>query len=440
MRVAVPLPIRSHTSRAFRVAALIVAALIACDSPFEPLGQGERVPLARVIEDAITGGVDRSYSFVADADGEYVVFLKSLEGFVGLAVRDSASPYTTASVYSQPGARPLDENPTPNFSTRLSGVQVIRVVSLSGPTARFQFMVFPINTAPEIAPSRFAFGDTVVGETIDPVVDADWFYVHGEANQVITALVEPLGVPDAGGVPLYVENPATEQLLTLVPAAGGEALLTTGPVTLPATQDYRLVIRSTSVGSHLRHRGPYRFWSHVIHPAPEHVAAAVPVDVEIRGERIDHADDVDEFTFQDTVGAEFNAFLQSSRRFLLAVSSPSGSGMGGIVDSDADTALFSHGTGPFRLGETGTHVIRVSGTPPWQVADTGAYRLMLYRIDHRPESVPSAVVVGDTVSGEAIYPPGDIDEVTAYAPPGERLTSRFRLSAPPVPQSVYMSF
>jgi len=137
-------------------------------------------------------------------------------------------------------------------------------------------MVFPINTAPEIAPSRFAFGDTVIGETIDPVVDADWFYVQGEANQVVTAVVEPLGVPVGGGVTLYVENPATEQLLRLVPAAIGDSLMTTGPLTLPATRDYRFVVRSTTIGSHPRHRGSYRFWSHVIHPAPEHLAAEVP--------------------------------------------------------------------------------------------------------------------------------------------------------------------
>ena len=49
----------------------------------------------------------------------------------------------------------------------------------------------------------------MVGETIEPVVDADWFYAHAEANQTITAIVEPLGRSDPGGVTLYVEDAAT---------------------------------------------------------------------------------------------------------------------------------------------------------------------------------------------------------------------------------------
>src|SRR5213594_3765133 len=101
--------------------------------------------------------------------------------------------------------------------------------------------------------------------------------------------------------------------------------MTTGPLPLSATQDYRFVIRSTSVGTHPRHLGPYRFWSYVIHPAPEHVGSAIPANVEMRAERIDHPNDVDEFTFQDTTGAEFNAFLESARPLLVQVLSPTNS-------------------------------------------------------------------------------------------------------------------
>ena len=161
----------------------------------------------------------------------------------------------------------------------------------------------------------------------------------------------------------------------------------------------------------------------------------------MRAERIDHPNDVDEFTFQDTTGAEFNAFLESARPLLVQVLSPTNSVLGARIDHNADTALFHHGTGPFQITAAGTHTIRVmAGVLPWLVADTGAYRLILYRIDHRPERVPSVVQVGDTISGEAIEPAGDIDEFTAAATPGDRLSCWFRLSADPFPQSVYLSF
>lgn len=258
---------------------------------------------------------------------------------------------------------------------------------------------------------------------------------------MIAAIVEPLGATDSGGVTLYVENPGTGQLLTLVPAGGDNPLMTTGPLTLAATQDYRFVVRSTGIGPYPRHRGSFRFWSHVIHPAPEHIASAVPDNVEIRGERVDHPNDVDEFAFSGAPGDEFNAFLESSRPFLLQVVSPTNSTFGARVDHDDDTTLFHHGTGPFQLTASGTHTIRVeTGVLPWLVADTGAYRFMLFRIDRQPEEVPATVQVGDTISGEAIQPAGDVDEFTVAAAPGERLTSWFRLSKDPVPPSVYMSF
>jgi len=77
---------------------------------------------------------------------------------------------------------------------------------------------------------------------------------------------------------------------------------------------------------------------------------------------------------------------------------------------------------------------------PWAVADTGAYRFMLYRINRRPEVRLANVQVGDTVVGESIDPAGDIDEFTLFAPPGDTLTSWFRLTGAPVPGVTYMSF
>ncbi len=389
-----------HRSRFLGAAALIAVGFVACESPVEPLQPGQSVSIGPLYQDAISGGVDRSYSFQTAVNGEYVVYLKSLSGFVSLGVSDPSTH-----------------------------------------SALFQFKVARVNTAPEIAQSRFAFGDTVVGETIEPVVDADWFYARAEANESVTAIVEPLGGSPAGGLTLYVEDAATGQLLGLVPATPGDPLMATAPLPVSASQDYRFIVRSTSVGAYPRHQGPYRLWSYVIHPAPEHVAAAIPANVEIRDERIDYPNDVDAFTFQDTTGAEFNVFLESSRPFLVQVLSPTNSVLGARIDHDADTSLFHHGTGPFQITGPGTHTIRVAtGELPWLVADTGSYRLILYRIDRRPERVPAGVQVGDTISGEAIDPAGDIDEFTGTATPGQSLVAAFRLSADPVPASDYLSF
>jgi hypothetical protein len=49
------------------------------------------------------------------------------------------------------------------------------------------------------------------------------------------------------------------------------------------------------------------------------------------------------------------------------------------------------------------------------------YFLLAFPINRAPESVPSAVGVGDTVDGEWINPRGDVDEFTVTAAQGQRL-------------------
>src|SRR6266511_3854445 len=177
-------------------AVLWVAALAACgDSPFQPRGMGERVPIGQVIEDQLADSIERRYSFEAAPDGEYVVYLKSLEGFVVLTVEDSIRlrGLCAVAVSSSPGPTLLEENPTPNCVTPIGGVQLIEVRSLAGRTARYEFKVYAVNRRPESVDSSFALGDTVTGESIEPLVDADIFSAHGDSGQTIAVIVEPLG-------------------------------------------------------------------------------------------------------------------------------------------------------------------------------------------------------------------------------------------------------
>jgi hypothetical protein len=107
-----------------------------------------------------------------------------------------------------------------------------------------------------------------------------------------------------------------------------------------------------------------------------------------------------------------------------------------MVDQDADTSLFHHGSAAFRLASNAAYKIevRARSSGPWFVADTGAYRIMLFRVDRRPETVASAIAVGDTVKGEALYPAGDIDEFTVTGSPGSQQTAWFRMTSNSSPQ------
>ena len=402
-------------------AAPALVAVVACsESPFEPRGEGERVPVGQVIEQDVTADSARQYSFSAQPNGVYAVFLEALQGSVFLVVVDSARHAPVASVSASQGGAGLEENPTGNFLTPAGGVYRLRV---TGASARFRFMVYAINTAPENVPARFAIGDTVTGETIDPIVDGDYFFAPGGAGQEVVLVMETLGPRGSGSVSLTVVDTVTPTLLGYVFGDAGTPTLTTGRLRLPASQDYLFSAWSVTSNVYPRYRGPYRFWSYLIDRAPEHRSAAIPAGSEIRGEKIDRAGDVDEFTFEAAAGAEFNAFLQSSRAFQIEIARPPGPALASGTSVESDSGLFAHATGRFQISETGSYVVRVSGVDSHFRADTGAYRLFLYPVDRRPERVPAAITPGDTIGGEAIDIPGDVDEFTFSGTAGEEFNA-----------------
>src|SRR5437667_3327824 len=303
-------------------AAPALVAVVACsESPFEPRGEGERVPVGQVIEQDVTADSARQYSFSAQPNGVYAVFLEALQGSVFLVVVDSARHAPVASVSASQGGAGLEENHTGNCPRPAGGVYRLRV---TGASARFRFMVYAINTAPENVPARFAIGDTVTGETIDPIVDGDYFFAPGGAGQEVVLVMETLGPRGSGSVSLTVVDTVTPTLLGYVFGDAGTPTLTTGRLRLPASQDYLFSVSSVTSNVYPRYRGPYRFWSYLINRAPEHRPAPIPLGSEVRGETIDRAGDVDEFTLAAPVGAEYNAFVQAPRAVQLEVAPVSG--------------------------------------------------------------------------------------------------------------------
>src|SRR5437763_9081725 len=166
LRPRTPLaPELDTVTRAVKSVVAVVGAVagFACsESPFEPRGLGERVQASSVSAQDVTGDSDRQYSFAAQANGVYAVFLEALQGSVVLVVVDSVHHAPVASVSASQGGARLEDNPTDNFGTPTGAVYQLRVSTLPrGASARFRFKVYAINTAPENVPARFAIGDTV---------------------------------------------------------------------------------------------------------------------------------------------------------------------------------------------------------------------------------------------------------------------------------------
>ena len=78
------------------------------------------------------------------------MFLEAREATVQLIVVDSEYHQSVASVYANPRSGPLDENASANFQSPEGGVYLLRVQAFpSAAGARFRFMVYQVNVAPE---------------------------------------------------------------------------------------------------------------------------------------------------------------------------------------------------------------------------------------------------------------------------------------------------
>lgn len=412
----------ASVSRLFlpRTLAAAVASLVlaSCgDSPMAPSGEGERIPFGLSIEADVTDSLVKSYSFVADSGTRYSLTIEALQGGVQVLVLDSLQHQTVAGVVVYPSTVPQGPSAL-ILDARSTAVLVVEVGAARPSTAaRFRFQVARIDPRPESVPSVFAIGDTVTGESLTPLGDLDIFETHGAPEQVFVGVFEALGAVGSGALSVS---------LTPLPSGGGRGGWVVGPGH-PATETSGLIAIPSSGrvqfsfaaagGITPVYQGPYRFWTYVIDRAPEHRDAAVPLGTAILGERIDRSGDVDEFLFDLGAGAELNAFLQAPRAFHLDILPLGGAPLATVVDAaPADTSLFGASTGRFQVQVGGTYVARVSSEN--LIADTGAYRIFLYPIDRRPEHVAQGVIAGDTVSGESIDLPGDVDEFTFSAAAG----------------------
>jgi hypothetical protein len=259
--VVLPLT-HSFRSSPVGAAALAGALLLSCESPFEPRGEGERVPIGQVITDEIAVDSVGRYSFVGDPDAAYTIFLEALQGRVSLVVWDSTHHFQAADLFAGPGSPPLYQNPSLTMGSLSGAVYNIRVFASPPVTrARFRLLVYKINQSPELRTARFALGDTVAGETIDPMVDIDEFVTHGDSGQEFVGVGETQGAAGSGSVALNVIDPVKYGLFGYVFADAGRPTLTTGRLRIPATHDYRFYFSSVLSNVYPRYSGPYRFWT-----------------------------------------------------------------------------------------------------------------------------------------------------------------------------------
>jgi hypothetical protein len=385
--------------------------------------QPETVPATFAVGDTVTGeriypagDVDR-FMFSGTEGQEVNLFLQPLAGAGRLRIE-------LWDLYGTPGANRIADVAAyagtdlhAAHSGRLAlprtGTYTVIVSGYwQGEQGEYRFQVFPINRLPEFLAPAVSVGDTVMGERVFPKGDVDEFTFTGTSGQEVNLFFQAL----TGAGRLQVElwdlygTPGANRLATVNswPSSDLHAAHS-GRLVLPRSGTYTLVVSSYWSDD----TGQYRFQVFPINRAPEIVAPAVAIGDTVMGERLFPKGDIDEFTFTGSAGQELNLFFQpltGAGRLHAEVWDLYGTpGATRLAHANGwpSTNLHETHTGRFALPRSGTYTIVVS---PYYGDDTGNYRFQIFPVDRQPESVASAISIGDTISGERIFPKGDVDE------------------------------
>ncbi len=270
----------------------------------------------------------------------------------------------------------------------------------------FQVQLRTVNRGPENGPVTLVAGDTLESEAIDFVGDIDEFEVTVQAgDEYNLAVQQPGGSPSIDLIGTAVEP--WRQVLS----PGGDALLgprSTGRFTVTATGLLHLRVESQSADNFLR--GPYRLFLYRINRAPEAMAATISAGASVSGEAIDFPGDIDEFLvgpgLEDSVSLRLSrpAGVPGSLTLEWVEPNQPNPPCPAVVDP-APFPCSSYLLPALAPGLLVRVIEPHIGIPPTYRAP---YTLQSTGLSAAPESGPSVITVGDTVTG-TIETAGDVD-------------------------------
>jgi len=334
---------------------------------------------------------------------------------------------------TQGGGNPANTSPTTSlkvpgnssdlrrFAIRVTQPPVGSTVLFSGSAAGrlrapYSFEIYRIDDGPpELADQNIVF-NSIVTEPIRAEGDVDDFLFDGTVGTSLMVRLEPQ--PDWSSLPLVatISDLTSGSVLERIESQGGNTVssvrlrpVNDGPHRVrvehrnwePGTADgsYRLGVYSTSLGG-------------------EGGASLLPDGVLITSEGVDVLGDIDEFYFDADSGDIAGLYAiesgqNSIGKFRTYVTAPSGRRVFWM-----DNEGLSRSGSP--LSETGRYAVTVQ-QDEWPVAtpsDTGRYEIRFDRATHGPETVATAMALGDVIDTELLDVLADVDtfNLTVAAP------------------------
>jgi hypothetical protein len=422
-----PHAIRASATRRF-LFALVVAAAAACggdsSTPTGPPTSGRRIAIGDTVVGTANGTTPNVHSFTAAGGQRLAVQIEVTSGHAHITVTDSSTGAAqTTATFAAPVT--IDHGITASFNATTT-VYLVTVTTDPSSSVAFRYVVHLVDTNPEANPAQLTYGTAIV-EPLGTAFDEDDFFFDGVKDQEVIVYLQGIDNPFPGIFYTALSRDSTTITLGSTYGHNGDPdpeSNTTGRVILPSTGRYRVHVENDPTRT-TAYIGNYRLEVALINRAPEHTPAAVVPGDTISGEAIEHVGDIDEFKLTAAANDEYNVFLQAatgpaSNALVLELVSPASALLNSVPSIGTDTLqLLQNGLSSFKTTTPGVYTIRVRGQSDLGGLNRGAYRVYVHKINRHPETISGAArVLGDTIAGESIEVPGDIDEipVTISAP------------------------
>lgn len=389
-----------------------------------PEGGSAALALGAVVEEALgsVGDVDE-YHFTAHAGQEMNLLLQLESGMADglrLELLRGTSPVPVVALQANApvaslnvagtGRMPLEEG---EYTVRVQGPVVGMPERATG---RYRFELYPVDRRPE-TPGQPALDAPAFSGAIDRPGDVDEFPLAGRQGQLVVLHISSTGSSNGA---LRAELMGLDGSLLAGAQTGYDAPASEGyslRAELPATGTYTLRVRNSDFQPMAY--GPYAVESYTVNPLPEHVPATIQYGQTVTGESIDRPGDLDVFTLQGDPSRQVNIFLgrpDPLDELDLRVVKAGDTGPVWIFSFAGAMTLDGTSTGRATLDPVPYQLMVDANNSSLNPSTTGPYALRVFPIDPRPEGRAQAYVLGDTVSGEPLYPAGDIDSYTFQLP------------------------
>lgn len=348
------------------------------------------------------------------------VFIQATRSQTTVSVRDSLAGRLLGRGVAAPGAAPaLLDARTDAFMVPADTTLLVEARPLEPDSGgALRLVLHRIDPDPEHRSADVAVGDTVLGERLETSADVDAFVLAGQAGDELVVFLQPVDPFRRDGLVLTVfANDSTIATAVNREVGNDPEAHSSGRFTLPPGGGYHIAVTGTTLppSGPLVVSGAYVFELYRVDRSPETAFAVVGVHDTV-AEAIDRVGDVDVFHLQGAGGDTVNLFVQATAgppgariaavRPGLFPGFPFNDSLESTVD---DPELFSRASGLFVVPDTGLTLEVIGLADRGPVLHRGSYRFLVYRPNDQPETAAATIAIGDTVAGESVELPGDVD-------------------------------